>query len=454
MSVYESYVAIPLPWLSQMPSHWTLLRNKNFLQEVKETVGSDSVDYTLLSLTKNGIIPRDVASGKGKFPKDFDTYKVITSGDLAFCLFDIDETPRTVGLSKQDGMLTGAYTVFHLNGINSQFMTYYYLALDNAKALRPFYSGLRKTIKTNIFIGIKLPVPPRNEQDQIVRYLDWQVSKTNKLISTLKKQIALLKEHKQAIINEAVTKGIDPNVSMKDSGVAWIGEIPAHWSIIKLRSILKPVSVKNHPEMPLLSVVREQGVIIRNVGDAESNHNFIPDDLSNYKVVREGQFAMNKMKAWQGSYGISPCTGIASPAYFVFDVNFPNSDYFHYAIRSKVYVNFFAQASDGIRVGQWDLNMQKMKEIPFIVPPTPEQADIFAYISKAFMKIKKAIVAIEQEIALLSEYRTRLISDVATGQIDVRGVEIPEFEYIADEVDEATDEENLEVEETEDEKNE
>ena len=95
MSAYESYVDTPLPWLSHMPSHWTLLRNKNFLQEVKETVGDSSADYTLLSLTTKGIIPRDVASGKGKFPKDFDTYKVVTSGDIVFCLFDIAHFSRS-----------------------------------------------------------------------------------------------------------------------------------------------------------------------------------------------------------------------------------------------------------------------------------------------------------------------------------------------------------------------
>ena len=100
------------------------------------------------------------------------------------------------------------------------------------------------------------------------------------------------------------------------------------------------------------------------------------------KMVKKGQFAMNKMKAWQGSYGISPYTGIVWPAYFIFDVSFDNLEYFHYAIRSKVYVNFFAQASDGIRVGQWDFQMDKMKEIPFMFPPEDEQQAIVEYIKK------------------------------------------------------------------------
>ena len=224
---------------------------------------------------------------------------------------------------------------------------------------------------------------------------------------------------------------------MKYSGVKWLGDIPAHWQIVKLRQILHPVSEKNHPELPLLSVVREQGVILRDVEDTESNHNYIPDDLSGYKVVRKGQFAMNKMKAWQGSYGISDYTGIVSPAYFIFDVAFETLEYFHYAIRSKVYVNFFAQASDGIRVGQWDLQMDKMKEIPFIVPPIEEQKAIVEYIKRALPKYDVAIEKLSEAVDVLEEYKTKLIADTVTGKIDVRDIEIPEFEFTDEDIDSA-----------------
>lgn len=321
MSAYPAYTPTSLPWLPQMPAHWELIRNKVIFQETKEVVGEQSGDYPLLSLTTKGIILRDVESGKGKFPKDFTTYKVVKPGDMAFCLFDIDETPRTVGLSTLGGMLTGAYTIFHVANINPRFAYYYYLALDNAKALRPLYSGLRKTINIGTFLGTKLPVPPRSEQDQIVRFLDWKVSTVNRLINVKRRQIKAIDAMKRSIVSSAVTRGINPGVSMKYSGVKWLGDIPAHWETIKLRQLLHPVSVKNHPDLPLLSVVREQGVIVRDVSDKEANHNFIPDDLSGYKVVRKGQFAMNKMKAWQGSYGISDYTGIVSPAYFIFKVS-------------------------------------------------------------------------------------------------------------------------------------
>ena len=342
-------------------------------------------------------------------------------------------------MSNFDGMLTGAYTIMNVSNINPRYILYYYLALDNGKLLKPLYTGLRKTINVNTFQSTKIPVPPRTEQDQIVRFLDWKISMVNRLINTKRKEIKAIDAMKRSMVSSAVTRGLNSSVPMKFSGVKWLGDIPAHWQAIKLRQILHPVSVKNHPELPLLSVVREQGVIVRDVTDKEANHNYIPDNLSGYKVVKKGQFAMNKMKAWQGSYGISDYTGIVSPAYFIFDVSFDNLEYFHYAIRSKVYVNFFAQASDGIRVGQWDLQMDKMKEIPFIIPPADEQVAIVDYIKRTLPQYDVAIEKLSTEVETLEEYKTKLITDVVTGKIDVRDVEIPEYEFVDEEADADSD---------------
>ena len=144
---------------------------------------------------------------------------------------------------------------------------------------------------------------------------------------------------------------------------------------------------------------------------------------------------MNKMKAWQGSYGVSDYTGIVSPAYFIFDIRFDNLEYFHNAIRSKVYVNFFAQSSDGIRPGQWDLQMDKMKEIPFIVPPAGEQIKIVEFIKESKEKYESAIVVLTKEVDALEEMKTHLISDIVTGKIDIRNIEIPEYEFVDEDVD-------------------
>lgn len=205
----------------------------------------------------------------------------------------------------------------------------------------------------------------------------------------------------------------------KNSGVEWLGEIPEHWEIGKLGTLLKPVSIKNRPDLPLLSITREAGVIERNMEDDSENHNFIPDDLSGYKVLNEGQFGMNKMKAWQGSYGIAPMTGIVSPAYYVFDFNSSiNPMFFHLAIRSKNYVAFFGQASDGVRVGQWDLSKTRMKEIPFFIPPLSEQTAIAAFLDDKTAKIDRAITQKEKMIALLKERKQIIIQNAVTKGLD------------------------------------
>ena len=448
MKAYEQYQKIGLPWLNEIPAHWAIKRNKNIFTEMKEEVGTKSSDYTLLSLTLRGIVPRDMDAG-GKFPTSFEKYKIVKSGYMAFCLFDIDETPRTVGLSNYDGMLTGAYTLMDVHNINSRYAYYYYLSLDNGKLLKPLYKGLRKTIDTRTFLSTKLPVPPRDEQDQIVCFLDWKVSKVNNLINVKQKEIKAIENLKHSLISDVVTHGLKANVPMKHSGVKWLGSIPAHWNTVKLRQILSPVSIKNHSELQLLSVVRERGVIVRDVENKESNHNFIPDDLSGYKLVTKGQFAMNKMKAWQGSYGISDHTGIVSPAYFIFNVNFKNLNYFHYAIRSKVYVNFFAQASDGIRVGQWDLQVDKMKEIPFFVPLPEEQIAIVNHIKVMLPKYDAVIGKLKKDIETLKEFKTKLISDTVTGKIDVRGIDIPEYEFVDEVAGDNLDNDTGQSEETE-----
>lgn len=194
-------------------------------------------------------------------------------------------------------------------------------------------------------------------------------------------------------------------MSYSKDNFAWLGTIPDHWQVSKLRQILSPFSEKNHPDMPLLSVVREKGVIIRNVESKEENHNYVPDDLSNYKLVKQGQFTMNKMKAWQGSYGVSKYDGIVSPAYFVFNLKCDiNRDFFNAAIRSKAYVNYFGQASDGIRVGQWDLSMARMKDIPLLVPPREEQDQIVRFLDWKVSSINRLIGVKQKQIAALKEF--------------------------------------------------
>ena len=174
-------------------------------------VGNRADEYVLLSLTTKGIIVRDLESGKGKFPKDFDTYQFVRKGELVFCLFDIDETPRTVGLVDTEGMLTGAYTALKVNTEIAlpEYIYNYYLCVDNIKALKPYYSGLRKTVRADKFLQIYIPLPPLDEQRAIVSYIEEKCQKIDSLTRELQSEIDYLKEYKQRLIADCVTGQIN-----------------------------------------------------------------------------------------------------------------------------------------------------------------------------------------------------------------------------------------------------
>lgn len=205
MTEYSSLIS------DSFPSHWKIVRNKSIMSLTGEKVGDRAKDYPLLSLTTKGVILRDIESGKGKFPKDFDTYQIVKPDDLVFCLFDIDETPRTVGLVETEGMITGAYTAMKVNEQLAlpSYLYYYYICVDNIKALKPYYSGLRKTVRADKFLMLYLPLPPLIEQIEIVKYIDNKCQKINSLIQDLEYEIECLKELKQRFISDAVTGQIN-----------------------------------------------------------------------------------------------------------------------------------------------------------------------------------------------------------------------------------------------------
>lgn len=445
MQEYADYTSVPTAWLTELPSHWDCKKIGSLFSERKTKV-SDK-EFQPLSVAKIGVVPQLETAVKTDAG---DNRKLVRAGD--FVINSRSDRKGSCGVSELDGSVSLINIVLTPRSQwNAKYVHYLMRSQPFSEEYYRYGRGIVSDLWTTRFSEMKnilLPIPSRSEQDQIVRFLDWKVSMINRLINTKRKEIKAVDAMKRSMVSSAVTRGLNPGTPMKFSGVKWLGDIPEHWKTIKLRQLLHPVSIKNHPELPLLSVVREQGVIVRDVTDKEANHNYIPDDLSGYKMVKKGQFAMNKMKAWQGSYGISDYTGIVSPAYFIFDVSFDNLEYFHYAIRSKVYVNFFAQASDGIRVGQWDLQMDKMKEIPFIVPPADEQVAIVEYIKKTLPRYDVAIEKLTAEVETLEEYKAKLIADVVTGKIDVRDAEIPDYEF-ADEYADSDSDSEEDVEETE-----
>lgn len=211
---------------------------------------------------------------------------------------------------------------------------------------------------------------------------------------------------------------LKPYAEYQPSGSPWLGNVPAHWQVRKLRTLIRPRNERNRPDLPLLSVAREKGVFVRSMTDPDENHNVIPEDLSNYKVARAGSLVINKMKAWQGSMGIAPVDGIVSPAYYVYDFAIDNRAFGQALLRSKPYVAHFAAASDGVRVGQWDLSIAGMREIPVLVPPPEEQAAIVRFLDWANGRLERAIRAKRKVIALLNEQKQAVIQRAVTKGLD------------------------------------
>jgi type I restriction enzyme S subunit len=209
-------------------------------------------------------------------------------------------------------------------------------------------------------------------------------------------------------------EGLKPYAEYKESGSKWLGAVPAKWEVRNLRTLISKRAERDRPDLPLLSVAREKGVFVRSMTDADENHNVIPEDLTNYKVARAGNLVINKMKAWQGSMGIAPCDGIVSPAYFVFDFRIANHAFGQRLLRSKPYVAHFGQASDGVRVGQWDLSIPGMRQIPVLVPSEDEQAAIVRFLDHANRKIDGFIRAKRKLIGLLNEQKQTIIHRAVT----------------------------------------
>lgn len=425
MTVYPTYKDSGIEWLGQIPTHWDLLRNKIFITEHDNVVGQDAYKYTLLSLTKQGVIQRDIESGKGKFPKEFDNYKIVESGNIIFCLFDVDETPRTVGLSSIDGMITGAYNVFSIKGINSQFYYYYFLAVDEAKALRPLYSGLRKVVKTERFAGLRIPVPPEEEQRQIVAYLDYKSNKINERICQRERELQTLSELKQAEIAAVVTRGLDPNVPMKESGIEWLGKIPAHWEVRKIKNCLQERSEKGYPNEPILCATQSRGVIPQDMYD--NRVVVVNKDFDKLKLVKCGDFVIS-LRSFQGGIEYAYYQGIISAAYTILTPKDKrNSEYFKHLFKSHDFIQLLQTCVTGIREGQ-NINYAMLAKHFIPIPPIEEQQKIVLYIKNRLYVIDEYIAKLKAEINYLQEYKQRLISDVVTGKVDVRGVEIPNEE--------------------------
>lgn len=429
MQRYKKYKHSGVEWIGEIPEHWKMLSNKYIFKLKKNQVGKKSADYELLSLTLKGIIKRDMENPEGKFPAEFDTYQEVKKGDFIFCLFDVEETPRTVGLSDFDGMITGAYTVFTASEeTDRKYLYYFYLNLDEKKRLKFLYRGLRNTIPKDSFFTFKTTFPPIEEQQTIATFLDDKTAKIDQTIANKQKEIELLKERRQILIQKAVTKGLDDTVPLKDSGVDWIGEIPEHWEVRKLIGLCRFVR-GNSPfsKDELLSageyVAMQYGKTYK-VNEVNEEYNFYVNNefYKNSQVVNYGDIILISTSETIEDLGHTVYyrrsdLGLLGGEQIMLKPKQEkiNSQYLYFS--SKIFSKELRKFATGIKVFRF--NVDNLKSIISVLPPLSEQNDIANYIETQSNNIAKAILLKQQEIEKLKEYKTVLIDNVVTGKVRV-----------------------------------
>ena len=431
---YPKYKASGVEWLGEVPEHWEVKPNKAFLTLRKSEVGSTWSQKTLLSLTLHGVISRDMESGKGKFPSDFSSYQDVDENDLIFCLFDMDETPRTVGLAKSSGMITGAYDVFQCRVLlaRPQFILYYYLYIDAFKALRPFYTGLRKVVRPPTFLAIKIPLPPLEEQITIAAFLDHETAKIDELVSEQERLIELLKEKRQAVISHAVTKGLNPDAPMKDSGIEWLGEVPEHWEVMSLKRDLDYLTsgsrgwAENYSEIGELFIRianLTRGTIGLDLFDIQRVN--VPEGAEGSRTKVQPGDVLFSITAYLGSVAVVP-DGLES-AYVSQHIALArlrkerlSPKWVGFVSLSVVGQTWFDTKSYGGTKVQ--LSLDDVRDLPLPVPCLVEQSAIVEFLETELLKFTTLTTEANRVIDLLKERRTALISAAVTGQIDVRNL--------------------------------
>ena len=296
--------------------------------------------------------------------------------------------------------------------------------------------------------SILLPIPPRDEQDQIVRFLDWKVSTINKLIATKKKQIALLREREAVHISHVVVRGLNDTVTSRDSSVEWIGEVPAHWETMRCKYLFRERDERSEEgKEQHLSMSQKYGLV---PDDQLDERRMLSESYKGGKLCYKDDLVLNRLKAHLGVFALSPQLGVISPDYTVL---MPNKKRILPAYAETVLKSIRCRGELRVRVrgiveGFWRLYTDDFNTIVLPVPPLDEQIEIMRYVAEYRNGTKAYCDILTQEIAALQELKTRIIFDAVTGQMDVRNIEIPDYEYV-EESDGADSDEDAEEQEDE-----
>jgi type I restriction enzyme S subunit len=415
------------PWLPVIPAHWEIRRNGRLFSERRET-GYPELPILEVSL-RSGVRIRDMENGKRKQQiADRSIYQRAVKGDIAYNMMRMWQ--GAVGVAPADGLVSPAYVVAKAHqDVEAAYYAYLFRTDDYMKEIDSYSRGIvpdRNRLYWQAFKQMPSAYPPLDEQRLIVRFLDWHGAMTSKLIRAKRRLIALLNEQKQSIIHRAVTRGLDPAAKLKPSGVDWLGDVPEHWEVKPLKwwSDINRVTLgQNTPDDFAFDYIDIGSVGTGMLNAPLERITFATSPSRARRVVRFGDTIISTVRTYlkaiwfvdQDRADLIASTGFAvltpheqvSPRFFAF------------ALQSAAFINLVISRSDGVAYPA--INETRLGSLKLALPPSiSEQDAIIAHLDTATVAYDAAIASAQNEIALIQEFRTRLIADVVTGQLDVR----------------------------------
>lgn len=452
---YNDYTEVNSDWLDSIPVSWEWKKIKEVTSFVNRgttpnysDIGVMVVNQATFSKGKWDVndvryTSTKVQGNRGRLKRE-DVLMASTGGGVLGKLFYFNEPGEYVA----DSHVT---IIRASDGTNSKYIYYQlYPKYDLINATLAKGSTNQTELQRQWLRDFYIPIPPKEEQDQIVRYLNWKTSEIDRFIHQKKKQIKKLEEYKFTKIDELITKGMNSHVQMKESGVEWLGQIPEHWDVHTIKQHFKVRKrIAGKEGYDVLSIT-QQGLKVK---DISSNEGQMAMDYSGYQFVNPGDFAMNHMDLITGYVDLSDKFGVTSPDYRVFTLEDTDNCYpefylrvFQVAYKRRIFYKFGKGAANQ---GRWRLPQRAFYNYSIQIPPIEEQKVIEYECKQLEKNIDEMIEALKKEIDLLQELRTKIIADVVTGQIDVRDVVVPE--YSRDEDTDSDDiEDDEEIEESED----
>lgn len=415
-----------IAWIGEIPDDWRIIRNKNTFTCSKELVGEKSELTQLLSLTTRGIKKKDINNAEGKLPESFDTYQFVKENDLVMCLFDLDCSAVFSGISPYNGMISPAYRVLSCKKcMEPKYADYWFQYISDGRKFNHYAKNIRYTLSYEEFSALPLLLPERNEQRRIADYLDRKCSQIDAIIARQQEVIEKLKAYKLSIITEAVTKGLNPDVPMKDSGVEWIGEIPEHWQVPKIKYLATIASGgtpdRSHPEYWNGSINWAKTGELQNneLYETEEKITELALENSSAKVfsvdtILVAMYGQGKTRGMTALLKVPSATNQACAGITVYSKDITVSYLWLFLMGAYDAIREKANGS-----GQPNLSGALIADFNVTLPPIEEQMNICKTVAMRLPHIDSIIKQKETIVDKLTAYKKSLIYEVVTGKKEV-----------------------------------